>query len=197
MDANSQKFKSATGDIRDLAHTAAVGIDDGQDGTIWLKRGSKGDLKAKIDFRAPKERTIVIDGETVQIFYPKMSMVQVYDVGKKRVLIDQFFLLGFGGTGKELANAYDITALPAETISNEPATHLQLIPKSADVLKNIRKVELWLSDKTGYPVQQKLFLPSGDYHQVTYANLKVNPSIPDSSLKLKLPKGVQIQRSQQ
>ena len=49
---------------------------------------------------------------------------------------------------------------------------------------------LWISDATGYPVQQKFFQSGGDYHFVTYSDLKINPDLPDSALKLKLPKGV-------
>ena len=196
MDRNAAAFKGATLEFRQISHNAAVGIDDEQSGTMWLKRSGSGDLRAKIEFREPKPRTIVIDGQTASIYYPRLNLVQEYPMAKYRDLFEQFFLLGFGGTGKELANNYNITSLGSETINSEPATHLQLIPKSPQMLKNIRKVELWLSDRTGYPVQEKVFQASGDYTLMIYNNLKVNPSLPDSSLKLKLPKSVQVEHPQ-
>jgi outer membrane lipoprotein-sorting protein len=48
---------------------------------------------------------------------------------------------------------------------------------------------LWIAE-SGYPAQQKFYLPAGDYSLVTYINLKPNVDMPDSALKLKLPKNV-------
>jgi outer membrane lipoprotein-sorting protein len=197
MDRNAQVFKGCITDIRKIAHNAAVDINDEVTGKMWVKRPTPRDLRVKIEFGPPKPETVVLEGTTASIYYPSAKIVQVYEVGKNKQLFEQFFLLGFGGSGKDLANSYEISALPPEKIGETPTTHLQLVPKSPDVLKNIRKVELWLSDVTGYPAQQKLYQPSGDYIQVTYTNLQVNPNIPDSALKLKLPKGVQIQHPQQ
>jgi outer membrane lipoprotein-sorting protein len=190
MDQNAVSFKGVSADLKQVAHNAAVDIDNTYIGTILLKRSGAHDLKARIDFTQPDPKSISIDGEVVDIYYPKITTVQEYQVGKNRDLIEQFYLLGFGGSGKDLVKSYDVTYLGPETISGEPSSHLQLIPKSAQVLKTFRKVELWLSDATGYPLQQKVFQPSGDTNLLTYSKMKVNPGISDSALKLKLPKGV-------
>src|SRR5437588_8288411 len=119
-----------------------------------------------------------------------MQTVEEYDTGKYRDLLDQFLLLGFGTSGKELAAAYHVKVLGSDTVAGEKAARLELVPKSVDALKNLKKVEIWIAESSVYPVQQKFYLPAGDYRLVTYTNVKMNPGLSDSDLKQKLPKDV-------
>ncbi len=192
MDTNSASFRSASANIRYQTHNAVVDIDTTQTGTILLKRPAPRQMHALIDFKDPDAHTVSLEGEVAQIYYPKIKTVQEYQVGKKRDMFDQVFLLGFGGSGRDLSAAYDITLVaPEELVNNEKTVHIQLVPKQKQVLSFLRKVDLWLSTATGYPVQQKGVQPSGDSTLLTYSALKINPNISDSALKLKLPKGVQ------
>ena len=106
-----------------------------------------------------------------------------------RDLMDQFFLAGFGTTSHELQEAYTVRLAGLETIAGQKTTHLELIPKSKEVLQHLKRFELWIADENGLPVQQR-FVPAGQSVLVTYTNLKVNAGLPDSALKLQLPKGV-------
>ena len=124
------------------------------------------------------------------MYLPKAQTVQEYDVSKYKGLVDQFLLLGFGSTSKELATAYTVSYGGLETINNEKATRIELVPKSQDLLAHLKRVDLWISDASGVPLQQKLFSSGNDYDVATYSNTKINPNIPDAALKLNLPKGV-------
>ena len=62
------------------------------------------------------------------------------------------------------------------------------MPKSAEVRKNLKKLELWIPESDGYPVQQKIYLAAGDYRLFTYTNVKMNPPLSDSDLRLRVPK---------
>jgi outer membrane lipoprotein-sorting protein len=119
--------------------------------------------------------------------------VDEYEVGKYKDLAEQFLLLGFGTTSKELAAAYTVTVGGQETVANEKTNRLELIPKSKDMLAHLTKVELWISDTLGVPVQQKLYTPGGNFHLFTYSNVMVNPNLADSAVKLSLPKGVKVE----
>ena len=103
--------------------------------------------------------------------------------------MDQFLLLGFGSSSKDLESAYTIRVAGAETLAGQAATHLELTPKSKEVLQHLTKVDLWISDATGYPVQQQFRLPGGDYRMVTYTNVKINPDLPDSALEVATAQG--------
>ena len=192
LDTNAATFRSAKAEIRYTTHNAVVNIDSTQTGTILLKRPAPKEMHALIDFQGADAHTVSLQGEVAQIYYPKAKTVQEYEVGKKRDLFDQVFLLGFGGSGKELNAAYEVTLIsPNEMVNGSQAIHLQLVPKQKHVLSILKKVDLWLSTTTGYPVQQKGLQPSGDSTLLTYSKLQVNPNISDGALKLKLPKGVQ------
>ncbi|MDQ6679076.1 MAG: outer membrane lipoprotein carrier protein LolA [Acidobacteriota bacterium] len=192
LDANAASFKSAKAKITYTTHNVAVDLDTTQTGSILLKRPAPRELRALIDFTGADAHTLMLQGQTAQLYYPKINTVQEYEIGKNRDLFEQVFLLGFGGSGKELAAAYDVTLLGADEVRNgEKTTHLQLIPKSKQVSQYLRKVELWLSNSTGYPVQQKGYQPSGDSTLLAYADLIINSNIPDSALKLKPRKGFQ------
>ena len=192
LDANAASFKAASAQIRYTTHNAVVDVDSTENGTMQLKRSGPHEMTALIEFTGATAHSISLQGTTARIFYPKNKTVQQYEVGKKRDLFDQVFLLGFGGSGKELASAYNVTVVaPDETVGGEKTIHLQLTPKQKEVQGFLKQVDLWLSSATGYPVQQKGIQPSGDSTLLAYAGLKINPKLSDSALKLKLPSGVQ------
>lgn len=190
MDQNAASFKAASANLEQISHNAAVDINHSTSGTILLKRPRPRDIRALISFTQPDPKQVLITSTVADIYYPKIETVQEYDLGKHKALFDQFYLLGFGGSGKELADTYDIRYIGTEDIGGVKASHLQLTPKTAELLKSVRKIDLWLSESTGYTSQLRLSVPSGDTTTLVYSNLKVNPNIPDSALKLKLPKGV-------
>jgi outer membrane lipoprotein-sorting protein len=199
MDLTAQSLKSFSADMSEVDHTAIVNDDAKTGGVFRMRRVKPGDTRLLIDYKGVDARTISFEGGKVQIFYPKINTVQVYQVGDKRSLIDQFLLLGFGATIGELKGSYDVSWLGAEAITGvtpqaAPASHLKLIPKSAEVLRQIKQVDLWVNEASGLPVQQKFLTSnSGDYKLVTYSNEKQNPALSDKDLKLNLPKGAVIQ----
>ena len=77
-------------------------------------------------------------------------------------------LLGFGTPGRELAANYAVKDLGGERVESQDSVHLHLAPKSADVLKQLTRVDLWISVKNNSPVQQKFQLLGGDYRLVTF-----------------------------
>ena len=193
MDTGARKFKSMTASVRDDDYTALVSDHSVQSGTIRVKKDSAATLMW-LDFTGPAAKTISLDATTVKVFNPKANVVQVYDIGNRRSLIDQYLLLGFGATSDDLKKAYTISYVGSESISGQQAGNIQLIPKSPEQLRQLSKVNLWISTSLGIPVQQKFWTgTAGDYKQLTYSGVKLNPSLSDKDLQLKTPKGVQIE----
>ena len=110
-------------------------------------------------------------------------------MSKFRDLLEQFFLLGFGTSRASLLASYNVRLVGPDTVNGQKTECLELIPKSKEVLQHLTKLEMWVGDN-GYPLQQKFYLPGGDYELATYSDMKINPDLPDSALKLKLPKNV-------
>lgn len=187
MDRAAGSFKAFSADLRSVAHTAVINQDDTDSGSILLKDAKHG-MDMLVEFAVPNRKSIALRDHKLEIYYPKQQSIEEYDISRYRALLEQFMLIGFGTSGKELAGAYSMKVLGADTVAGQQTTRLELLPKSAEVLKNLKKLELWISDAHTYPVQQKFYLTAGDYKLVTYTNVKMNPPLSDSDLKLKVPK---------
>lgn len=187
MDRAAGSFQAFSADLQSVAHTAVINEDDTDSGTILLKRTKHG-MDMLMDFTAPNKKSIALRDHKVEIYYPNQQTIQEYDISRYRALVEQFMLIGFGTSGRELAAANNVKVLGTDTVAGQQTTGLELVPKSAEVLKNLKKMELWISDARTYPVRQKFYLTAGDYKLVTYTNVKVNPPLSDSDLKLKVPK---------
>jgi outer membrane lipoprotein-sorting protein len=197
MDKTAQQFKSVTADMKRNVHTAVINDDAMDTGTIKVKREKAHEPRMLIDFTGSDAKTVSVDDTSVSVYLPKSQLVQVYRLGSKRNLLDQFLLLGFGASSSEIKQEYEVTLIGEEKIGTEGTWHLQLIPKSAEVLHNLKKAELWIAEASGLPVQQRFVTSStGDFTLVTYSNVKFNPSLSDGALKLKYPKGVKVEHPQ-
>jgi outer membrane lipoprotein-sorting protein len=187
MDRTAGSFKTFSADLRSVAHTAVIDEDDVSTGTILVKRANRG-MDMLMDLTTPDRKSIAIHGQKAEIYYPKIKTIEEYDISRYRALADQFLLIGFGTSGKELAQAYNMKVLATDTVAGVQATKLELVPKSPEVLKNVKKLELWIPESADYPVQQKFYLAAGDYRLATYTNVRKNPPLTDSDLKIKAPR---------
>jgi len=182
-------FHSMSAQVRRVSHTEVINEDNVDSGMMLLKRPRPRDMRMLVDLTEPDPKTVAFQGRKLEIYYPKIQTVQEFDVGKHRELLDQFFLLGFGTTRSELENAYQLRSLGSDSVAGKKAERIELVPKSKEVSQHLTKLELWISE-TGYPVQQKFYMPGGDYMLVTYADVKINPELSESALKLHVPKNV-------
>jgi outer membrane lipoprotein-sorting protein len=100
-------------------------------------------------------------------------------------------LLGFGTAGKFLRENYSLKLIGEEQAAGQDAVKLELVPKSEEMLRNIPRIEMWISKTSWQAVQQKMWQPAkGDYRLYTYTGIKQNPALPDKAFQLKIPKGV-------
>jgi len=190
MDRAAAAFRSLSAKVRRVAHTAVINENNIDVGSILVKRGKGSELRMLSEITEPDPKAVAYQGRKLEVFYPKIQTVQEFDVGKHRGLVEQFFLLGFGASRKELERDYSIRVLGVETVTGETATRVEFTPQSEQVLKHLKKAELWISETTSYPIQQKFYQSGGDYNLVTYTGVKINPELSDAALKLKLPKNV-------
>jgi outer membrane lipoprotein-sorting protein len=195
MDSAAAAFQAMTADIQRVSHTAVIDTNETDEGNVKVKRASK-NLRMVTELTKPDPKFLAVDGSKAELFLPKLNRVEEYDLGKNRGMVEQFFLLGFGMPRKDIEQDYTVKLAGEETAGGEKTVKIELTPKSTQLLQHLKKAELWINPNTGYPVQQKFYQAGGDYHLVTYSNLKINPSVPDSALKLKLPKGVERVRPQ-
>lgn len=191
MDRAAVGFKGLSADLRRDSYNAVISDSTYDSGSLVLKRNKSHEIRMLFLVKDPDPKTVAVNGNKAEVYYPKENTVEVYDLGKYKSMLDQFLLLGFGSTSKELLGSYSVMLGGPDTVGKEKTTRLVLIPKSKEMLKNLTKVELWISDTTGMPVQQKFYWRTpGDYMLATYSNMKVDPNLPDSAVTPNFPKGV-------
>jgi outer membrane lipoprotein-sorting protein len=189
IDQAGAAFKGMSAHVTRVSHTAVINEDNTDSGTMLLKRAHARDMRMLVDFTQPDPKTVVFQGRKVEIYYPKIETVQEFDVGKSRALLDEFFLIGFGTSRADLQASYNLRLVGSDTIGGQKTDRLELIPKSKEVLQHLTRLEIWVAGN-GYPVQQKFYEPAGDYMVFTYSDMKINPELAESALKLHLPKNV-------
>ena len=189
MDQAASRFKGLSANVDYVSHMEAIHEDDSESGTILVKRAHPKDLHVRIAIDKPDPKVAVTDGKKVDVYYPRSGEVQRLELGHRRSLVDLILALGFGGNSRELQSAYSVKLGGAETVAGESTTRLELVPQSPEMLQQWKNIDLWISDKSGYTVQQKFYEHGRDYTLITYTSVQFNPEIPDSKFNLDVPKG--------
>ena len=190
IDAAASRFKGLTANIRRVDHEEVIHEEDVETGTIKVKRQKPKELLVRMDIQGTNPKQAVVNGSKAQVYYPNNpGEIQELELGKKKSLVDQYLALGFGGSSSDLRAAYVVKPCGEETVAGEATTRLELTPKSSELLDAWKRIDLWISDKGGYAVQQKLYEKGKDYILITYTNIELNPTIPDSAFHLDVPKG--------
>ena len=179
MDTAAAAFKGMTAQMKRLDHTAVINDTSEERGAVALRKTSKG-VQILMDSTFPDKRTLSFQGRNLQIYLPKINTIQIYDLGKKRDQIDQFLVLGFGVSGKELQKQYTIKFNGSETVNGVKTSRVDLTPKSKDAQELFQHLELWIPESEGHAVQQKVYLRGGDYKLLTYSETKINPAQTDA-----------------
>ncbi len=193
MDQNAGSFKSMTAHFVQASHIGALKGEPDQigGGTTSMKRTKK-EVRVMFVFDKPDPKTVAFSGSKLEIYTPNNQQVEEHDVAKYRDFVQQYLLIGFGASGQDLKAAYTIRPLGEDAVSGQKALRIELVSKDKQVVKQVPKIELWLSEEKdkGYPLQQKAHQTAGDFTMVTYSDIKINPSLPESAFKLSLPKSV-------
>ena len=187
LDHTAGDFHSLTADIEHTKVTVVVDDKSTETGQIFVRR----DEKMRIEIAKPDPKTILRNGGTLYVYTPKIKRVEEYDLGKRKTLVDQYVLLGFGTKGSDLKKSYAVTLQGEETLDNRKTLLLELTPKSDQVRDQISKIQMWIDQSTWVPVQQKFYeTGSGDYFIFHYTNIARNTRLPDSTFKPDWPKDV-------
>src|SRR5260370_31387834 len=129
LDTQAASFHSLTADLERTKVTVVVNDKSTESGQISVRS----DDKMRIEVTQPDARTILRDGDNFYITNPKIHPVQEYNLGKKKSVVDQFLLLGFGTSGSSLKESYAITLQGEETLDNRKVLRLELLPNTDEV----------------------------------------------------------------
>ncbi len=188
MDQSAPQFHGATANLVMDTYQKILDAHTNESGTLKMQRSAKGDVRAVIEFVGNSARTLSFAGKNVRIYYPNINQYQDVSLGSNASVVNQYLLLGFGSSGKDLEQNYIIKEEGQEKVSGQNAAKLLLVPKDANLETRLTKVQLWIPDGASNPIQQQFYEPSGNYRLITYSNLLVNPAMAHT-LEFKMPKG--------
>lgn len=190
MDAAAPSFHAMSANVQMVTFNALLSDTETESGKLQMQRLKPDDVRAVLTFSGAQSASpwLGFQGKTLRVYYPKMRTYQDLAVGKDSGLLNQYLLLGFGSSGKDLAQSYTITYLGTEKVAGQDTSKLQLVPKDQGVLQKLQKVLMWIPNDGASPVQQQFYEPSGNYRKLTYSDIVLNPQI-KGTLELKLPSG--------
>jgi outer membrane lipoprotein-sorting protein len=181
MDAASAKFQNAQADFVTDNYTKVVDDHETQSGTTYFERiGGATQMAAVID--KPAKKTVVYKDGMLYYYDPSIDQLNVFSVGKNKAQSDSFLTLGFGGSGKDLKSAWQITDLGPETIGGVATEKLDLTSQQAKDSAKIDHITMWIDQARAISLRQVFYYTSGDTRTTNFTNVKYNDK--------KLPKGV-------
>jgi outer membrane lipoprotein-sorting protein len=176
LDAASANFHTTSADVEfDSAQTDPVPVTDTQKGVVYYKRqGAAFQMGVHIatDDGQPAPKVVVCCAGGVIKLYEKLAD-QVTTLSKLSQY-QSWFMLGFGASGKELQEKWDVTYDGAETIDGTKTAKLEMVPKDPTVRKNLPKVILWMDTDRAISVKQYFDEGQGQSRTCLYTNIKMN-----------------------
>lgn len=190
LDAAAARFHSTIADFEfQSVQTEPVPDTEVQKGMVYYRReGSNFQMGIHVDTEdgQPAPKIIVCcEGGGVRLYDEKLNQVTVL---KKFSQYESWFMLGFGASGKELADKWDITDDGPETIDGVVTEKLEMIPKDPAVRRNVAKVTLWMDLERGVSLKQLFNEDPSHYRIATYTNIKMNESVPRDAFTFKTNK---------
>lgn len=183
LDAAAKDFHTTTANFEfDTIQTDPIPDTDIQRGTAYYQRnGTNFQMAGHITEhnKHPSEKTYILS----------RGVLRISDTGKeadaKAVTqaskYQSYLMLGFGASGSQLAEKWDIKYLGTEDIDGTRTDKLELIAKDPAVRRNIAKVTAWMD--TSRAVSLKVIFDEGEGQSwvCRYSNIKINQPLPGNA----------------
>jgi len=178
MDAAAARFQNAQADFVTDNYTKVVDDHEKQAGTMYFDR-SAGQTQMAAVFQEPDKKTVIYKQSKLYFYQPALDQLSIFNAGAQ---YESFLTLGFGGSGKDLRAAWEITDLGPETIDGVATEKLDLKSQKAKDSAKIDHITIWIDPTRAVSLKQVFFNSSGDTRTSNFTNIKYNEK--------KLPKGV-------
>jgi outer membrane lipoprotein-sorting protein len=185
LDAAAANFHSVSADFQfDSYVTDPVPDKDTQKGTVYYeRRGKTFQMAAHIDEEngKPVPKIYTYSKDEFKLYKKITNQVTTYKNDK----LGGYLLLGFGASGKELSEKWDIVYAGTEKIDNVNTEKLELTAKDPAVRKNLPKVTVWMDTTHGVSLKQVFDEGQGQSRVSVYFNFKFNQPLPSDAFTFK------------
>jgi outer membrane lipoprotein-sorting protein len=184
MDSAAASFRSTQADFEWDQYQKVVDDTDVQKGSVYYRRSGQ-QIEMMAHVKDPDQKYVLYKDGKLQVYQPKIEQLIVHDAGNDRSEIESYLVLGFGGSGQDLAKAFDVTYGGEDTIDGIATGRLQLAPKSDKIKNTFAQIILWIDLARGISLQQKFVTPQGDFRLAKYSNIRVNEKVGNDVFQLK------------
>lgn len=185
LDVAAANFHSTAADFEfDSYVTDPIPEKDTQKGTVYYERkGTAFQMAAHIAEvnGKPVPKIYTYSGGVFKLDEPLIDQVTTFKSASK---FESYIMLGFGASGKDLAEKWDITYAGPETLDGVKTEKLNMVAKDPTVRKNLPKVTIWVDSARGVSVKQVFDETDGQSRVSVYFNIKVNQPLPADAFKL-------------
>lgn len=193
LDASAKSFHSASADFEfQNIQTEPVPDTDTMTGSVYFEhRGGAVRMAAHVKQRNGQSYGSVYtyaDG-IFQLYDQQLNQVTKY---QNSANLAGYISLGFGASGKELQDQYEISWLGQETIDGVKTDKLQLIPKDQKARNLFPKITIWIDAARDVNLKQVFDEGQGLSRVCTYSNIRMNRSIPSSDFSFKTNKDTKL-----
>jgi len=183
LDAASKNFHTTTANFEfDTVQTDPIPDTDIQAGTVYYQRnGTSFQMAAHLQKRndRPAATTYILSHGVFRLSDTgKEGDAKTYNQAAK---YESYLRLGFGASGAELREKWNIKYLGKETIDGIATDKLELVAKDPNVLKLFVKVTIWLDTARAVSLKQVFDEPDGTTRTCHYTDLRVNQTLPSGA----------------
>ena len=187
LDAAAANFHSTSADFQfDSVQTDPIPDKDVQTGTVYYERTGKNFRMAahiREDNRKKIDKMYVFSGGVFKLHEGgNVNQVTTFAQASK---YESYLMLGFGASGKDLEEKWEIKYLGPETLDGVKTEKLELVAKDPAVRKNVPKVTVWLDTERAISLKQVFDEGQGQYRVCVYFNIKVNQALPTEAFAFK------------
>lgn len=186
LDVAATNFRTTSADFEfDSIQTEPIPDKDVQKGVVYYDRRGKS-YRMGVHIRdvngKPVAKDVLVASGVVRLYEHAINQVTTLT---KLSQYQSWFMLGFGASGKELEEKWDIQYLGQEAIDGVKTDKLELVPKDPAIRKNLPKVTVWIDPQLGVSLKQVFDEGQGQSRICIYRNIRVNQSLPSDAFKLK------------
>lgn len=189
LDEAAKNFRSTSADFQfDSVETDPVPDKDIQKGTVYYERKGTA-FQMGVHIREangkPVPKVYTVSGGVFKLYEPLINQVTTSNKVSK---YESYLQMGFGASGRELEEKWEIKYLGPEALDGVKTERLELVPKDAEVRKNLSKAQIWVDPERGVSLKQILYFGPTEYKVCVYFHIKVNQSLPADAFIFKTDK---------
>jgi outer membrane lipoprotein-sorting protein len=197
LNAAAQNFRSTSADSEvDVTTTLPIENTDVQKGTVYYQRTGK-------SFKMAAHIQTINGQPAPKIYMYSNGQATLWEGGNLNQVTtfakagnwEGYLVLGFGASGTELEQKWEIKYDGEETIDGVKTAKLELVAKDPEVRKKLPRVTVWIDTTRGVSLKQVFDQGQGDTRTCTYSNFKMNQSLPGDAFTYKTDKNTNFIRT--